>query len=191
MKVFLIYRHTCTVNQKSYIGLTSKTIETRWNEHCSDARNGSRLAFHCAIRKYGEEAWHHETLEVHETFEAACAAEVRLIAEHRTFLHEATSVGYNMTRGGDGVCDVVIPPESYMRVSRALMGNQHTAGRVRPIAERERIAHSHRLLTIDDVQRIINLRAAGSSYEELMSTFGCSYPTLRRVLRGVYFRSKS
>ena len=37
-----------------YVGVTSRSIEYRWRRHRSDARCGSRLPLHSAIRKYGE-----------------------------------------------------------------------------------------------------------------------------------------
>lgn len=48
-----IYKITNLVNQKVYIGLTERDIQTRWSEHKQKASQGSMTYFHAAIRKYG------------------------------------------------------------------------------------------------------------------------------------------
>jgi hypothetical protein len=100
---YVVYKHTCTVNGKAYVGFTKLTVEARFGLHLASARTGSNVAFHCAIRKHGHDAWTHEELEIHRTKEAACQAEVRLIVQHGT----RAPHGYNMTLGGEGgeLCD--------------------------------------------------------------------------------------
>lgn len=51
----IIYCATNKVNGKSYVGMTKTTLEQRRNSHHTSARTGSKLYFHNAIRKYGEE----------------------------------------------------------------------------------------------------------------------------------------
>jgi group I intron endonuclease len=97
-KTYVVYKHTNTVNDKAYIGFSGLTIIERYGLHLSDMRCGSMLAFHCALRKHGESVWTHEVLERHETKHAATTAEVRLIAEHKTW----APYGYNETHGGEG-----------------------------------------------------------------------------------------
>ena len=44
------------MNNKSYIGQTTRTIEERWSEHLKEARaNRSNHPIYRAIRKYGSE----------------------------------------------------------------------------------------------------------------------------------------
>ena len=54
-----IYKVTNNINGKMYIGQTRRTIEQRWKQHIYDSFNNSldTSAFHCAIRKYGIEAF--------------------------------------------------------------------------------------------------------------------------------------
>lgn len=39
-------------NKKCYIGLTSRTIKQRWNEHNRDAKAGDTRYLYKALRKY-------------------------------------------------------------------------------------------------------------------------------------------
>ena len=98
----IVYKHTNHVNGKAYIGWTSLTIEERWKNHLDAVKHGSMTLFHRALRKHGSDQWRHEVLEVLQTNEEAKIAEVRLITEHKTYAFDHESIGYNMTRGGDG-----------------------------------------------------------------------------------------
>ena len=84
------------VNQKVYIGQTIRTIEIRWSQHKTDAKNGSNLHFHQAIRKYGEEHFHISVIE-------ECPNE--LLNEREKYwisFFDSYNNGYNSTLGGDG-----------------------------------------------------------------------------------------
>ena len=97
MKQWLIYMHTSERSGKSYVGLTSKSIETRWQHHCHLARTGSEYHFHRAIRLYGENNWIHEVIACNiDTIEEAQQLEKFFIKQHNTFEN-----GYNMTYGGE------------------------------------------------------------------------------------------
>lgn len=102
----IVYCAKNRVNNKKYVGCTIEDIDTRWMGHLSDAKRDSTLVFHCAIRKYGPDAFELETLETFSessTIEDLKAAEIKWIADLHTFgLFEGKYHGYNMTRGGDG-----------------------------------------------------------------------------------------
>ena len=84
-------------NGKKYVGITSKTLDHRRSAHLCAARNGSKLAFHNALKKYGEGVtW--ETIAICKTFEIAKQEEIVMIKKLNTFAPN----GYNMTMGGDG-----------------------------------------------------------------------------------------
>jgi group I intron endonuclease len=56
MKLGLIYKATNKINGKSYVGLTTQTLDTRKYQHLYHATNGlSQGLFSKAILKYGEE----------------------------------------------------------------------------------------------------------------------------------------
>lgn len=82
-----VYRRTCTVSGKSYIGLTKGSLERRWY---SGKGYGSVMG--AAIRKYGADVWIHEVLSKHKTEEAAIKAEARNIVKFGTL----APGGYNV-----------------------------------------------------------------------------------------------
>jgi len=63
---YIIYKYT-SPSGKSYIGITSEGLRTRWTKHCRKARFGSTTNFHKAIRKYGEKCWDVKILESFST----------------------------------------------------------------------------------------------------------------------------
>ncbi len=89
MKIYVI---TNQVNGKTYIGLTKRSLETRFREHKQSARIGHVTYLYNAIRKYGPEEFTISLLE--ETDNGA---------EREKFYIEHYKPDYNMTKGGDGV----------------------------------------------------------------------------------------
>jgi group I intron endonuclease len=53
----LIYEAYNKNNGKSYIGLTTKTLDIRVSQHIRAAKSGSKMHFHKAIRKHGPDAF--------------------------------------------------------------------------------------------------------------------------------------
>lgn len=92
--MYCVYRHT-TPNGKVYIGITQQSPNGRWKRGWGYSTN---LVFFRAINKYGWDNIKHEILMDSLTEEEAKAAEIRLIAEHRSTERE---YGYNITEGGD------------------------------------------------------------------------------------------
>lgn len=92
--MYTVYRHT-TPSGKVYIGITRQSPNDRWRRGWGYSTN---LVFFRAINKYGWDNIKHEILLDGLTKEEAKAAEVRLIAEHRSTERE---YGYNITKGGD------------------------------------------------------------------------------------------
>lgn len=105
MVIFIVYKHTCRLNGKSYVGQSSKPslgiddpqklLKVRWQGHCAAARYGSKLIFHRAIMKYGKESFDYEVLEICNSLEHVLEREVFWIDKLNTF-----GSGYNLTCGG-------------------------------------------------------------------------------------------
>lgn len=92
-----IYQVTNRVNGKKYIGKTIHSIRDRKLHHHRNARNGSKIIFHRALRKYGFHNFEWKVLfdvenERLDTYEIIC------IKSYKT----KKPNGYNMTDGGDG-----------------------------------------------------------------------------------------
>tara|TARA_Y100000296_G_C5086110_1_gene212478 strand:- start:110 stop:784 length:675 start_codon:yes stop_codon:yes gene_type:complete len=94
----LIYKATNKINGKSYVGQTTKTVDTRKNGHIESVNKDSDLVFHRAIRKYGEDNFIWETLCKCNDIDELNEKEIFYIDKYNTF-----GSGYNMTEGGGGV----------------------------------------------------------------------------------------
>ena len=94
-----IYKIINDINDKVYIGKTSKTIEHRWKEHREDATTKSKdhRPLYSAIQKYGIEHFQIEEIEEVPNDEIACEREKYWIEYYGSFKN-----GYNATKGGDG-----------------------------------------------------------------------------------------
>ena len=91
----LIYRAINKINNKAYVGLTSKTLHERRVRHYTDARGKVTSKFQRALQKYDKDDWLWEVLAECETFDEANELEIQYIAENNTF-----KTGYNSTTGG-------------------------------------------------------------------------------------------
>lgn len=69
IRILTIYKITCLVNQKVYIGQTSETIEKRFARHMGYQKDESDTKFYRAIRKYGKENFRIEAIDFAETQE--------------------------------------------------------------------------------------------------------------------------
>ena len=87
----VIYKATCMISGKSYIGQTNN-FEKRKAQHL---RSKDNYPFHCAIRKYGEDNFIWEILEECEISNLN-EREIYWIDQYDTYNN-----GYNCTLGGD------------------------------------------------------------------------------------------
>lgn len=97
-----IYKVTSKINGKIYIGKTESSIEERWKSHLRASFNENHkdynLAFHRAIRKYGEDNF---TIEQIDTGIGAILKEKE---QSWIAFYDSYKNGYNCTFGGDGQC---------------------------------------------------------------------------------------
>lgn len=97
--MYIVYKITNKINNKVYIGITSKDLQTRWYWHCNSAQShNDNYIFHKAIRKYGKDNFILEVLEDNLTREESKEREIYYIKLYDCCL---TDKGYNMTPGGD------------------------------------------------------------------------------------------
>lgn len=93
-----IYEARNVVNGKRYIGKSANGLESRKREHLKDMKNGSKLVFHCALRKYGLAVFRWKMLLTSDDPDDLCSLERALIS----ILKTKAPNGYNLTDGGDG-----------------------------------------------------------------------------------------
>jgi len=202
--MYIIYKHINKQNGKAYIGLSSMTLEARWNGHVNDAKCGSTLIFHRAIIKYGIESWDHTILEAHDSLDDAKNAEMRLIEQHKTFFLEYPEMGYNMTRGGDGTIGRHHTPEARSKIAASNSRRIVTADtknkirlsrlgkkRTTPITDEERHVLSqsklgernpNAKLTFEDVQMIRHLYVNGIQNSKLALQFNVTRSTISNII---------
>lgn len=96
-----IYKVTCKVNNKIYIGKTERTISIRWQQHCRssflESDGDYNFPFHRAIRKYGKENFIIEEVEKIEDPKELTEREKYWINYYNSY-----DEGYNASLGGDG-----------------------------------------------------------------------------------------
>jgi hypothetical protein len=115
MKDGTIYLVENAINGKRYVGKTHQNPTTRWRAHCSEAKHGSPLYLHRAIRKYGEAAFTVSTLATGLSAVEAVAMEIWWVTAFSTFT--SRGAGYNMTRGGEGTTGYVSTPETLAKIN--------------------------------------------------------------------------
>ena len=93
-----IYKITNIVNNKSYIGQTSKTIEARWEQHwkCLNKNECLNRPLYRAFIKYGKDNFKIEEIEECNE-DIVNEREIYWISYFNTFKD-----GYNLTIGGEG-----------------------------------------------------------------------------------------
>lgn len=100
----IVYKIRNLINNKQYIGITTKTLNTRWEQHCRDARLGrDNYLLHKAINKYGEDNFIIEEIDIANSVEELKQKEIYYIQYYQTYCKNYDT-GYNMTPGGDLNC---------------------------------------------------------------------------------------
>ena len=135
-----VYKITNKINNKSYIGKTSNSTETRWKQHKELAQQGKGFLIHKAIRKYGVENFYIETVESDLSDEESAEMEIYYINKYDSFGN-----GYNLIIGGDGT--------------------------------------TYKLITVEEINKIIEMYESGMTLDEIAKIAGCSRPTVSKRLK--------
>lgn len=118
-----VYKITNKVNNKVYIGITSKGISARWKEHIYSAEHGCPFKLHNAIRKYGKENFSIELIDFCNSWEELTEKEQYYISEYKSLQDE---YGYNMTEGGDGTFGRCHTEETKEKIRQKAIGREVT-----------------------------------------------------------------
>lgn len=115
--MFTIYKITNIINQKIYIGQTSRTIWERFSNHCVYALTYNyNTFFYKAIRKYGKENFIIEPVEENiSTKQEADEKEKHYIHKYNSLNH---NIGYNSTKGGEGGNTYISKTDDEMNIIR-------------------------------------------------------------------------
>lgn len=91
INIYIIHN---TINNKKYIGQTSKIINARFYRHCHDGERSMPISH--AIKKYGKESFYIELIETVDSLEKANEMEVFWANHYNSFCPN----GYNLKAGG-------------------------------------------------------------------------------------------
>ena len=109
-----VYKITCLVNGKAYVGVTGRTVEQRWVEHTYDsARAKAPTHISKAIKKYGKKNFSIECLYEAVSYTEAHKVERACISAHNTFVPS----GYNLTTGGEKLAGVKVSDAIRQKIS--------------------------------------------------------------------------
>ena len=109
----IVYLITNKVNNKQYVGITSRPIESRINEHRTAT---TKSAIHDAIIKYGIENFIVEQIDTANTYEELLEKEIYWIEKLGTF-----GPGYNLTKGGEGSLGRIASEETRKKLSEGVV----------------------------------------------------------------------
>ncbi len=112
--IFSVYKATCSVNQKSYIGFTQKDLKIRKKNHKYASKGKSLAKFYAAIRKHGWENFAWEIIYQTPDKEHCLEMEKHFIIEF-----DSINNGYNIRCGGD------LPPPLFAE-KNGMFGRRHT-----------------------------------------------------------------
>ena len=118
----IIYKITNLINNKVYIGKTTKTIQWRFNKHLKDSYNNPNTTIHIqrAILKYGE-----NNFKIEEIDKASSLEELNQKEKYWIAYYNSQNEGYNMTSGGDGGDTYASLSEEEMNIVRKKIGSKN------------------------------------------------------------------
>ena len=128
-KTYCVYIHENKINSKKYIGQTCQKPKDRW-----DSGHGYKTCtyFNNAINKYGWDNFEHIIFADNLTKEEANKTEQYLIEFYDTMNPQN---GYNLTKGGEGVCGFKMTEEQRQKISIAQTGKEVSEETRRKIGE--------------------------------------------------------
>jgi len=98
MSKYIIYKVTCLINNKIYVGQTSKSLKIRKNNHIKSVNLKSNNYFHKALRKHGLKNFKWEIIYKCNTRNKVNEKETEFIKHYKSF----GKYGYNQCVGGNG-----------------------------------------------------------------------------------------
>jgi group I intron endonuclease len=132
---YIIYRTTCKVNKKIYVG-QHYVLSGKFHYYL-----GSGTLFRRAINKYGRENFYRETLE-YCTSAAKGDRETYWVIKLNSM---NTNIGYNLTTGGEGTIGYKHTPETLKKMSDAKKGKPSSnKGIIRSKETLQKLSNSHK-----------------------------------------------
>lgn len=157
-KKWCVYIHTNKINNKVYIGVTSRKPEERWGSNGYGYRKEQPI-FHKAIKKYGWDNFEHIIWADGLSEEEAKHAEVLLIALFKTNCkrYNRPSYGYNCTDGGDGGYGSFRSEETREKIRNKKIGHvvlEETRNKIRESLKGKMAGENHPMFGISPKERM-------------------------------------
>lgn len=118
--MILIYKIINNLNNKVYIGMTSKSLEERFQKHLSVARCNPKFRIHQAIYKHGSENFIIIKIDSAETQNEADEKEKYWIKFYNSTNYK---FGYNMSNGGQGK-SIIISNQTKEKMSKSIKAHR-------------------------------------------------------------------
>lgn len=106
----IIYKLTFE-NGKVYIGLTTKTLESRLAKHLNERRYKTKFKLYKAMNKY--KFFSVEIIDTADTYK-----QLQKLERHYIKYYDSFKIGYNMTLGGEGSYGLVMPQSAKDTLSK-------------------------------------------------------------------------
>lgn len=113
--LYCVYVHINMINDKKYVGITSKLPEKRW---CNGNGYKTNVHFYNAILKYGWNNFQHIIVKSNIEVEEACKLEKELINKYKS---NNPKFGYNICEGGQ---TNILPQSSLDKISKNHLGKK-------------------------------------------------------------------
>lgn len=178
--MFEIYLITNQINEVQYVGQCIQGLKKRLGRHINDAKAGSELHLHRAMRKYGYGKF---TISLLATAKDQIDLD-RLEMLWIKILGTKAPGGYNLTEGGGGVQGNIQSAETRAKKSRVMKGKNIG----KQVGEKS-WRFKHEL----DTKKMIEMYYGGKSVPQIAKLLNARIPTVRSRLKtaGVKFRSNS
>lgn len=186
MTTYTIYKATNTVNNKVYVGITSRNWAERKLEHEQSSFWKTTPAynhlFHSAIRKYGVGAFVWDSIYQSTDKESTInCMEEHFIREYNS--HYLDGHGYNMTYGGQGNFGYVFSTAHRRKISESQLGKtvSKEARHKMSIADRSKGSKMWRLTN-----------ALGESHDTInLAKWARDNGTIKQALLRVYYGART
>lgn len=119
----LIYCIKNIINNKEYVGLTTRPLKERWKQHIYESNKQDSWEWNTplgnAIKKYGKDSFQVFVLEHCISIDEMKQKEIQLIKERKSL---ASETGYNLTLGGDGRLGYKLSEETKRKIGQGNLG---------------------------------------------------------------------
>lgn len=158
-----VYKITNLINGKIYIGqVYNKSIYDRFNRHCKEASKTSRSYLGRAIYKYGKDNFKIEVIEIGYSTLELNEKEKYWINHYNS---TNSSIGYNLTSGGDGGNTYLCKSEKELNAIRAKIAKVN-AGKNNGMSRQLKIrsiktGEEYHFDTLKNLMQFFNLKGKG------------------------------